>query len=44
MDALALALAFYQDRAKAVVGLKGPKAKRRMLTHDKVHTHVFCSL
>ncbi|XP_052128558.1 vacuolar protein sorting-associated protein 8 homolog [Frankliniella occidentalis] len=35
LDALALALAFYQDRAKAVVGLKGPKCKRRALTRDK---------
>lgn len=35
LDALALALAFYQDQAKAVVGLKGPKCKRRALTRDK---------
>lgn len=35
LDALALALAFHQDRAKAVVGLRGPKAKRKMLTRDK---------
>lgn len=35
LDALALALSFYQDRAKAVVGLKGPKCKRKVLTRDK---------
>ncbi|GLH03603.1 Vacuolar protein sorting-associated protein 8 homolog [Gryllus bimaculatus] len=36
LDALALGMAFYQDRAKAVVGLKGPKHKRKEIAHDKV--------
>ncbi|XP_068082015.1 vacuolar protein sorting-associated protein 8 homolog isoform X2 [Anabrus simplex] len=36
LDALALGMAFYQDRAKAVVGLKGPKHKRKEIARDKV--------
>jgi hypothetical protein len=36
LDALALGMAFYQDKAKAVVGLKGPKQKRKEMARDKV--------
>jgi hypothetical protein len=36
LDALALGMAFYHDKAKAVVGLRGPKLKRREMAHDKV--------
>jgi hypothetical protein len=36
LDALVLGMAFYQDKAKAVVGLKGPKHKRKEMACEKV--------
>ncbi|XP_021918193.1 LOW QUALITY PROTEIN: vacuolar protein sorting-associated protein 8 homolog [Zootermopsis nevadensis] len=44
LDALVLGMAFYQDKAKAVVGLKGPKHKRKEMACEKVleilHTYI----
>jgi len=36
LAALDLALSFYEERAKAVVGLKGPKAQRKQQVKQKV--------
>lgn len=36
LEALALGLAFYQDKAKAVVGLQGSKRRRKEIARDKV--------
>ncbi|XP_063227477.1 vacuolar protein sorting-associated protein 8 homolog [Bacillus rossius redtenbacheri] len=36
LDALSLGMAFYLDKGKAVIGLKGSKEKRKELTRDKV--------
>jgi len=36
LDALALGLSIYQDRAKAVVGLKGSHSKKRATVKEKV--------
>lgn len=35
-EALALGLAFYRDKGKAVVGLRGSKDRRKQITRDKV--------
>jgi vacuolar protein sorting-associated protein 8 len=43
LAALDLCLAIYEDRAKAVVGLKGPKAQRKQLVKNKVTTPTFYS-
>jgi hypothetical protein len=31
-----LGMAFYEDKGKAVVGLKGPKQKRKEMARNKV--------
>ncbi|CAB3370067.1 Hypothetical predicted protein [Cloeon dipterum] len=36
LAALELGLAFYEERAKAVVGLRGPKAHRKLLIKEKI--------
>ncbi|KAL6441909.1 hypothetical protein ACFW04_002354 [Cataglyphis niger] len=35
-EALALGLSFYQDKGKAVIGLRGSKQRRRQIARDKV--------
>lgn len=35
-EALALGLSFYQDKGKAVVGLRGSKQRRKQIARDKV--------
>ncbi|XP_033606542.1 vacuolar protein sorting-associated protein 8 homolog isoform X2 [Cryptotermes secundus] len=44
LDALMLGMAFYEDKGKAVVGLKGPKQKRKEVARKKVleilHTYI----
>jgi hypothetical protein len=35
-DALSLALSFYEGKAKAVVGLQGPSAKKKEVVADLV--------
>jgi len=35
-EALALGLSFYQDKGKAVIGLRGSKQRRKQIARDKV--------